>query len=170
MADLQQSDNKKGSRRITRRNPRVDLTPMVDLAFLLITFFMLVTNLNTPYRMEIAMPAKSPKPVAINPDKCMTILLGSEDRMWYYMGDNLQSMQPTNFQKGGIRDILYAKQKEVRQKFGETTNLQCFIKMTDDANFQNMVSILDEMNITDMIYPSIQDMYPEEKTEIEKQK
>jgi biopolymer transport protein ExbD len=60
MAELNQKTQETGKKKIRSRKmaPKVDLTAMVDLAFLLITFFMLTTTLNKPSAMDIAMPDK----------------------------------------------------------------------------------------------------------------
>ena len=69
---------------------RVDLTPMVDLAFLLITFFMLTTTMNKPQAMQINMPVEredgDPPPPEIPAAKVMTLILGANNTIWYYEG------------------------------------------------------------------------------------
>ena len=54
---------KKGSGKVRskKQNSKVDLTAMVDLAFLLITFFMLTTSLSKPQSMDLGMPEKDIK-------------------------------------------------------------------------------------------------------------
>ncbi len=66
MAEMQTSDSgshKKGSKKVRTKkmSTRVDLTAMVDLGFLLITFFMLATTMNKPKTMEVNKPAKEDK-------------------------------------------------------------------------------------------------------------
>lgn len=61
MAELNVSTGKTGRKNRTSKMPvRVDLTAMVDLAFLLITFFMLTTSLTKPREMPVVMPADGP--------------------------------------------------------------------------------------------------------------
>src|SRR5690606_1613232 len=91
MAELDTSGGgKKGGKvRSKKASTRVDLTAMVDLAFLLITFFMLTTTLSKPQAMDVAMPDKDQKSddqLKIADDRTMTILLGSKDRIIWYMG------------------------------------------------------------------------------------
>src|SRR3546814_12380212 len=82
------SQKKGGKIRSKKQGGKVDLTPMVDLAFLLITFFMLTTSLVKPFAMDIAMPDKNkeePEDVLqLADNRTMTILLGSDNKIEYY--------------------------------------------------------------------------------------
>src|ERR1700749_239178 len=93
MAELDTSGggkHKGGKVRSKKQSTRVDLTALVDLAFLLITFFMLTTTLNKPQAMDIAMPDKNEKDpedqLKIADNRTLNILLGSGNRIEYYMG------------------------------------------------------------------------------------
>jgi biopolymer transport protein ExbD len=69
---------------------KVDLTAMVDLAFLLITFFMLTTTLSKPQSMPLGLPDleddPTDKPIKVDENHTLTVLLGDNDKMVYYMG------------------------------------------------------------------------------------
>src|SRR5690606_24999279 len=103
--------------------PRVDLTPMVDLNLLLITFFMLATTLSKPKAMEINMPFKEDKVESqskVKESAALTILLGKDHKIWYYEGigssENPPQLKLTSFKPdGGIRDVLIQKLKDVQQ-------------------------------------------------------
>ncbi|MEZ0450097.1 biopolymer transporter ExbD [Sphingobacterium thalpophilum] len=89
MAELNQKAPETGKKkmRTAKSAPKVDLTAMVDLAFLLITFFMLTTTLNKPAAMDIAMPDKSKDntpPLLIDENRTVTIVLGEGKFMWYH--------------------------------------------------------------------------------------
>ena len=123
MAELDTSSGggKKGGKvRSKKQSTRVDLTAMVDLAFLLITFFMLTTTLAKPQAMDLAMPDKDEdKPeskLEIADNRTMTILLGQNNRIEWYMGlvDNPKTPTVDNFGRNGIRKALIEKIKEVR--------------------------------------------------------
>jgi biopolymer transport protein ExbD len=97
---------------------RVDFTPMVDLGFLLITFFMLTTSMNKPQTMEINMPIKEEnlnedEKTKIKESQAMTILLTDKDKVVYYFGITDPKLETTNFGKDGIRKILLQKNREL---------------------------------------------------------
>lgn len=144
-----QKGKKKGRKKMSTR---IDLTPMVDLGFLLVTFFMLTTTFSKPQTMEINMPVK-PKGEqieeedanAVKASKAMTILLGGENKVYWYSGlpgdDNPPTV--TDFSQDGIRKVILSKNKEV-------TDLVVLIKPSNDSNYKNVVDILDEMSITNV--------------------
>jgi biopolymer transport protein ExbD len=103
--------HKGGKKRGKKMSTRVDFTPMVDLGFLLITFFMLTTSMNKPQTMEINMPVddktnKTPTKAS----QAVTLLLAKEDKVVYYFVDPVtgepQTPQITNFSAGGVRATL----------------------------------------------------------------
>lgn len=141
---------------------RVDMTPMVDLGFLLITFFMLTTTMSKPKTMDLIMPKDTEKEEEQNKVKestALTILLGKKNQVYYYEGlaqDPNASSNPDFFRvssfanTGGIRDIIIKKRDEVSQlrNFkGEPEDVVVIIKADDGATYQNFVDLLDEMAI-----------------------
>lgn len=168
MAELNTGDGGGGKGKKVRSkksNPGVDLTAMVDLAFLLITFFMLTTSLAKKQAMEVAMPDKTPEDDPIQntdpiPEKrMMTILIGKNNKILWYMGKFDEPTVPPQeaaFGKDGIRkDLLknvklgieYAK-RERNYNPEDKQGLVVNIKASDAATFKNVVDILDEMAIT----------------------
>lgn len=98
-----------------KMSTRTDFTPMVDLGFLLITFFMLTTSMSKPQTMEIAMPSKEKvseeQKTTIKASKAVTIILGKDNKVFYYEGTRENEKDPkvesTTFDKaGGIRKYL----------------------------------------------------------------
>jgi len=163
MAELNTGgDGGKGKKvRSKKMNPGVDLTAMVDLAFLLITFFMLTTTLSKPQSMPLAMPDKSlpnepDKNMKVPEHRTMTILIGKDNTLAWYMGFFNTPIVPVTqdkFGKDGIRKVLLqrvAAAKEAAKKEGNPDEgLIVNIKASDEANYKNLVDILDEMAITD---------------------
>ncbi len=139
---------------------KVDLTPMVDLAFLLITFFMLTTTLNKPNAMELNMPKKEKnEPQKINEELLLNIILDKENTVWWYEGMTANDLKKTVFaNEKGIRDIIYWKQKKLEKSYGSKDTMICLIKTTDEANYKNMVDALDEMDITGVKRYAMQDL------------
>ncbi len=107
---------KKGKKHKTKKqSTRIDLTPMVDLGFLLITFFMLTTTLSKPQTMEINMPVKdqNAEDTKVKASTAMTVILSKNDRIFYYFGIPEEGqelkMEVTNFGDNGIRKLLLEK-------------------------------------------------------------
>ena len=156
MAEVQVKDNggKGGKVRSKKAVPHVDLTPMVDLAFLLITFFMLVTTFNKPNVMDLGLPAKpkpdapKPKPTQIDLSNSISLIIGKDNRIFYHQLDaaglNDQTLQETTFDRQGITKVI----EQAKSKAKDQTKFTVIIKPTDDAVYKNFVDILDEMAIT----------------------
>jgi len=149
MAEISQGGgggHKGGKVRVKKASTRIDMTPMVDLAFLLLTFFILTTTLNKPQTMELTMPEKpkeTDKPPEVNEKKVVTLLLGANDKIYWYVGITDPKIEVTNFSKDGIRLVLLKKNSEI-------PGMIILIKPSKESRYKNMVDILDEMNITEM--------------------
>lgn len=167
MAELDTSGggkHKGGKVRSKKQSTRVDLTAMVDLAFLLITFFIMTTTLAKPKAMDLAMPDKDEKTkdqLAIAASRSLTLLLGSDDKLEWYLGEPGKSA-PTidNYSKDGLRKTLIDKKKEVLEKTGKS--IFVVIKPSDKSTYKNVVATLDEMNITNIDSYGIVDISPVE--------
>ena len=169
------SEGKGGKKvRSKKQNAGVDLTAMVDLAFLLITFFMLTTSLSKPQSMDLNMPDKlkekdnTPKQEA-KESKTMTILIGKDRKLKYYMGminDPYQGIGPTDsaYGKEGIRKVILQKMANLKAS-GQVgrEGIVVLIKATEDATYTDMIDILDEMAITGVEVYALQDITDEEK-------
>ena len=171
-------DSKGKKVRSKKQDAGVDLTAMVDLAFLLITFFMLTTSLSKPQSMNLAMPDKTPEnqpPVelTISEDRTLTILLGEKNKMvWYYGLANEPIVGPTavGYGKNGIRKELLSKIKSVVAKYGDPKKgLIVLVKASKKSTYRNLVDILDEIAITKVPTYAIVDITPEEKAMLEKE-
>lgn len=170
MAEVQVKDNsgKGGKVRSKKQVPHVDLTPMVDLAFLLITFFMLVTTFNKPNVMDLGLPAKPKEPKPINDNvidltNSISLIIGKDNRIFYHQLDkeglNDQTLQETNFDREGITKVI--EQAKARAK--DQKKFTVIIKPTDDAVYKNFVDMLDEMAITKNEIYGITDVKPWEQ-------
>lgn len=184
LADSGGSKKKGGGKKAKKLSTRVDLTPMVDLGFLLITFFMFTTTMAKPKTMQINMP-DSDKTITdeernkVKESTALTILLSNEHRLYYYEGigsdpENPPEVNVTYFRPNdGIRDVIIDKKKRVEElkRSGallpddETTIL---IKPDDDCTYDDVVSILDEMNINDVKVYAIVDISDVDKEYIQK--
>ena len=139
MAEIQQNQ-KQGSSKRKKTSTRIDMTAMVDVAFLLLTFFILTTSLATPYAMELNTPPEGGI-TDINCKKMMTIYLTAEDQIHYVAGCDQDNIVPTDFSKKGIRvDLIREKQTR--------NDLIISIKPSPECSYGNVVDILDEIKIS----------------------
>jgi len=156
--------HKGGKVRSKKSSTRVDLTAMVDLAFLLITFFMLTTTLLKPKAMDLVMPDKDEKndQLPVPATRTMTILLGANDKVEWFIGLPGDS-QPTtdNFGPDGLRKALIENNKKVKATHGGQ-DMIVIVKPSDHSNYNNLVSVLDEMNIAAIDKHAIVDITPVE--------
>lgn len=180
MAEVQSNDSggEKGGKhkkvRAKKNSTHIDMTPMVDLAFLLLTFFMLTTTFGKPKTMEINMPIKDPNVPPSLVNNALTILLTDNDKIYWYFGELKAETQLTasNFSNDGIRKIILDKNnyaveriKSLREQAaknnmadstlkrmevdikGEKKSVMVLVKTDDKAKYKNVVDILDELNI-----------------------
>lgn len=141
-----------GVKKSKKLSTRVDLTPMVDLGFLLITFFIFTTTMSQPTAMKLFLPKDTDKPEEQNKAKesgALTILLGKDNHVFYYEGilntENASAnFKSANFGSGddGIRNVILRKKLSTNEK-----DFVVVIKPSDECEYKNVVDILDEMSI-----------------------
>ncbi|MCB9231380.1 MAG: biopolymer transporter ExbD [Bacteroidia bacterium] len=158
MAEMMQKDSGGGKGKPKKRSTRIDMTAMVDVAFLLLTFFILTTTMATPKVMELNVPPKKdPKDVDVDvkESKVLTVIMGKNDRIYYYFGITDPEVKKTNFSDTGIRKILmdHIHKPGVPNCKGKETTGGCWdpivvLKPTENSKYKNVVDILDEMSIT----------------------
>jgi len=202
MAEImtQNKDLKKKGRQ-KKLSTRVDFTPMVDLGFLLITFFMLSTTLNKPQTMDIIMPTgdkvEEEEQTQVKESTAVTILLGEDDKIYYYFGLATAEVTPelkfTTFAPDGVRNVLLQRNVDVVNQIRQLKLLRAkksitendfkkkiievkkdkqapvvMIKSTDEATYENLVDILDEMQICNVARYAIVDITDYDKELIKK--
>ncbi|RYU91748.1 biopolymer transporter ExbD [Emticicia agri] len=146
------------------RVARVDMTPMVDLGFLLITFFMFTTTFSTPNMMKLVMPDTNQvlDPPDVTQENSLTLVLGKNDRIFWHQINynelNTDYLKEVNY---GItlRQLILEKRKNAV----EPESFTVIIRATDDANYKNAVDALDEMTITKQERYVLADITPKEK-------
>ncbi len=132
-----------------RLSTRIDFIPMVDLGFLLITFFIFTTTLSTPSVMKLNVPSDGPPSLA-SEDKTINLVLFKNNTIGYYLGSNINAMQFTNYSPSGIRKEIQLVQKQIVHRFGNESQLYVVIKPTVSSTYKNVVDILDEMLINNV--------------------
>jgi biopolymer transport protein ExbD len=161
MAEISDSGGgkKKGGKvRAKKQSTKVDMTPMVDLAFLLLTFFILTSTFNKAKTMEVTMPDKvtdEKEQTKINENDILNLVLGEDDKIYYWTGLTPPA-ETTNFSKDGVRKLLLTRIRE-------NPKLMILIKPKDESRYNNMVDILDEMEITQMKRYAIVDFTDDDK-------
>jgi len=198
MADLDvsggDSGHKKGPgvKKAKKLSTRVDMTPMVDLGFLLITFFIFTTTMGEPATMALAMPKDEVDPKDLTEVKesgALTIMLGKNNELYYYEGQlkpDGSNFVTSNFKD--IRDEIIKKKKEVianhyhdaacpgiqeewQKNHPDDPNWKdackdkdfvVVIKPNKEATYKNTIDALDEMTINNVKRFAMMDIAPEE--------
>ncbi len=185
---------KHGKKRAKKLSTRVDMTPMVDLAFLLLTFFVLTATFNKPKVMELNFPFdKEPpdeKPSEVR--NGLTIIATGNNKIYYYSGSlgKVEKLESTDYTTNGLRKLLIERNRDVVEQIRELglkaqkTNmadstfkrevvkiqsipdaLVVLIKNDDKATYKNIIDIVDELNITKVgRFVVVDDLDPKEKT------
>jgi biopolymer transport protein ExbD len=148
---------KKGKKLSTR----VDMTPVVDLAFLLLTFFMLATTFIKPQVMELILPEKqdgeteSEQP-KVNEKKVLSIVLDGDNKIYWYIGMTDPQVHETDYSATGIRDVLLEQNRLIDK-------MVVLVKPDTTATYENLVDILDELEITNIERYALVDMGDEDE-------
>jgi len=128
MADIQVEEKSRGGKKKPKKgDARVDMTPMVDLMSLLITFFMLTAAFSKPKVMEIVLPEKVRKNEKVEPPKIaesrtLNIILGPDDKVFWYPGKadpEVTVLQETDFSADGIRQVLLDRNRALFRKIDQ---------------------------------------------------
>ena len=156
-----------GVKKSKKLSTRVDLTPMVDLGFLLITFFIFTTTMSQPTAMRLYLPKDTDKPEEQNKVKAsgaLTLLLGKQDKVYYYEGElapDASNFKTTDF--AGIRKVITDKKRAT-----DENDFVVVIKPDNDATYKNTVDALDEMTINDVKRYAMVDISPVEYQLVQK--
>ena len=159
---------------------RIDMTPMVDLGFLLITFFVFTTTMSTPKATDLFMPKDdTTHPQPLPNSLALSLLLDNNNKVYYYNGDfkeavNANKIFETNYSTyGGIGKIIRQKQKDIDAsgKFADgRKGLMLLIKPTSGSVYKNVIDALDEAVINDVRKYAIVDPAKEEISYIRSKK
>lgn len=148
MAEVSQGGggHRKGSGKVRakKQSTKTDMTPMVDLAFLLLTFFLLTTTFNKPKTMEVNMPDKvddETQQTKINEKDILNLVLAEDNKIFWWIGLE-PPVNQTNYSKSGVRQV-------VMEHTRANPKMMVLIKPKDESRYENIVNILDEMDITD---------------------
>lgn len=165
MAELNSSaPNAGGKHKRKKMSTRIDLTAMVDLAFLLITFFIMTTTLAKSKAMDLTMPDKGDDTgMPVPASRTLTIVLGKDNKALYYLGelkDPVIAPTVTGLSGSGIRKAIVETNKSVHDKSGKS--MIVLIKPGDKSQYSSLVNTLDELNITGIQQFAIVDIMPDD--------
>lgn len=155
---------------------KVDMTPMVDLGFLLITFFILTTSMSKPKAMELYMPDKNKdkdeETMKVKQSHTVTLLLHENDKIYWYRGmlepdKPLKELNKSDFSK--IRaELVDLKEKKIGTHVNDKGKTEyaiiVIVKATERAKYRNVVDILDEIAIVDIRKFAIVDITKADET------
>ena len=150
-----------GVKKAKKLSTRVDLTPMVDLGFLLITFFVFTTTMSEPTALRLFLPKDTEKPEEQNKVKnsgVLTIMMNKNNNVFYYEGELLpdgSNFKNSNFKD--IRDVILNKKRSTKPE-----DFVVIIKGGPDATYKNTVDMLDEMTIGDVKRYALVDITPQD--------
>ncbi|MDX2283863.1 MAG: biopolymer transporter ExbD [Bacteroidia bacterium] len=174
---------KKGGPKTKKKSTRIDMTAMVDVAFLLLTFFVLTATMKDDVAMDMVMPPKIDDPEDLKEiykkvveDKIMTIVLDTGDVVKYYVGITDVKVQKTDFSKDGVRKALlmhlnYGKSVG-KPRCDEVNDAEgCWdpifvLKPKKNSRYKNLVDVLDELAITQAPKYAIDKFTPDDSTVI----
>lgn len=188
MAELDTSSGGKGGKKGKKLSTRVDLTPMVDLGFLLITFFIFTTTMAKPKAMEITLPSDE---IVDSTDRTkakayvtLTLLLSKENRVYYYKGIGDDPLNPPELKlayfkpQDGVRQVIIDHVKDVneykQQYAGRKTGVLAsdsptiIIKPDSNSTYLDLVNALDEMQINKIKKKALVDISDVERDFIKK--
>jgi biopolymer transport protein ExbD len=154
MSEILQQERRQEA--VVRKTPKasliVDLTPMVDLGFLLISFFVLTTTLAKPTAMRLAIPDDNNiKNLSTAPaSKTLNLILGANNNVYYYEGDSFNQIKNIGSNASDLHNVINQKKIMLQNKYGSDSRIIVLIKPTKDATYQDIINALDEMLISDV--------------------
>jgi biopolymer transport protein ExbD len=138
--------------RYAHKKTHIDMTPMVDLGFLLITFFIFTTRIEDPKALKYNEPADG-EPMPVKCTTTITLRLQSADSIGYVECVDGKE-QPAKYLKlgseNGLRQALGEKQKAVRASTGNARDLFVIIRPQPDCKYQALIDVIDEMTINEV--------------------
>lgn len=148
-------------RKTSRQSVFTDMNAMVDLAFLLLTFFMLTTTMTKPNVIELVMPVPEdrdrPEDIqAVRESRALTIVPFPEDELFVFRGLAVESVRKISYQPEEFR-------AELQDFLAATDEPMVIIKPHPESNYRNLVDIIDEMNMSGVRRYAIDDLRPGDK-------
>ncbi len=136
---------------------RIDMTPLVDVAFLLLTFFMLTTVFSKPQTMELNLPPDDKTQVEVAESNLMTVRVMADSTIWQNMG----TQPPEEVKFSGLREFLLEKNRS-------NPKLITLVKVDRDGSYALMVDVMDELNLANVTRFSLAPLTDKDKSVVAK--
>lgn len=137
---------KRGKNSKRKKKKRVgfvlDMTPLVDIAFLLLTFFMFTTTMVTPQIMEMSVPPEMKDPIPVKASELMSIIIRSDDSVFYYVG-LLEGNQPQSVTLKSLRTVC------LEENMKQTNRLITALKADTSSSYGRLIQVLDVLNLAE---------------------
>ncbi len=170
MADIQTQHTQQKNKRTVcnKRSTRVDLTPMVDLGFILITFFIFTSTLAEPKLMKLQMPNDSDNPTKVCESCALTLVADGNNQLYYYEGNaDTATLRSISYEPSQLRRLIINKKNKVKLLRGRN-EMVLIIKPTNRASFKNTVNLLDESSINQVTKYYLDEISEADKALLEK--
>lgn len=160
MAEISETGSRSGHGkvRMAKKSTKIDMTPMVDLAFLLLTFFILTSTFNDSTILELPMPDKNDTQSELNEKNVLNLAVAEDGRLYWWRGLDGE-VQRTDYSRKGLRQLLLG-QGRANEK------LMVLIKPADNSKYENIINVLDEITITNTQRYAIVDFTDDDKNKI----
>ncbi len=151
------SKNKGVVKKSNKSLPRVDMTPVVDLSFLLLTFFMLTTTFIKPQVMDLVLPEDKTEinQPLVNENKVLSLVPDRDNKLYWFIGITEPEVHETDYSETGIRRLLMEQNSSI-------SKMVVLIKPNRDSTYENLVNILDELEITEVARYALIDITEED--------
>ena len=146
---------------------RLDMTPMVDVAFLLLTFFMLTTTFSKSNTMEINIPPETGE-VAVAELNVMTLRVPGDGFAYWSLGDAAPRRVPLYDSADAHASLGSELHQVLRQQTQNNRKMVIVVRISDKAKYKSLVDIIDEFNLMKIDRFSLDDFTPQDEAEIHK--
>lgn len=160
MAEINNQNNvpSGGKVRSKKLSTKIDMTPMVDLAFLLLTFFILTTTFIKENALQVDMPDRSGPTSPVNDKNVLTLILGERDAIYWWNGSE-GPVNKTDYSHRGLRRVLLERKRT-------NPKVMVLIKPSDDSRYNNLVDALDEMVIAGIERYAVMDYLDQDDSQV----
>lgn len=159
------AQEKSGGRQ-KKKNVKIDMTPMVDLNFLLLMFFMFTSSFSKPNVMDLGLPGKDPvlnPKTVIDQRNQITFIIGENNRIFYHQSNEKElkeaGLKETDYNGVNVSKII----SNAYEKAPKKEIFTIIVKPTDESNYKNFVDMMDNISISKKERYGISDIKPWEK-------